>query len=247
MAQPIHTIAECDGQPIPFMVYKEWRQSVRYALGKKAVLVRVPKFYTKSMIGDEIKKAVEWMEELKKKKPKILRQYTNKVYNSGDAIQITNKSYTLEITDITSEARVYSRAKLNRGTIYINIAESDPTLRGRTIQTLLSRVISQDNLPRIKRRVHELNELYFKKPITNVKLKYNKSNWGSCSTKGNINLSSRLLFAPMDVQDYVIIHELAHLIEHNHSSRFWKLVKDAMPDYKSKEQWLKANSALCDF
>jgi predicted metal-dependent hydrolase len=67
--------------------------------------------------------------------------------------------------------------------------------------------------------------MYFQKPIKSVNLKYNLSNWGSCSTKGNINLSTRLLFAPDDVIDYVIIHELAHLLEMNHSPHFWAIVK----------------------
>jgi predicted metal-dependent hydrolase len=78
-------------------------------------------------------------------------------------------------------------------------------------------------------------------------LKYNQTNWGSCSTRGNINLSTRLLFAPDDVIDYVIIHELAHLLEMNHSNRFWNIVKKAMPEYREKEVWLKKNGHLCDF
>ena len=59
--------------------------------------------------------------------------------------------------------------------------------------------------------------------IKGIFLKYNHSNWGSCSHNGNINLSTRLLFAPEAVQDYVIVHELAHLVEPNHSDRFWAL------------------------
>ena len=108
-------------------------------------------------------------------------------------------------------------------------------------------MVAQDYLPEIIRRVNELNNLYFRQPVRSVNLKYNHSNWGSCSSKSNLNLSTRLLFAPPDVIDYVIIHELAHLIELNHSDRFWKLVSDAMPDYRKKEKWLDANDHLCHF
>jgi len=69
----------------------------------------------------------------------------------------------------------------------------------------------------------------------------------SCSSKSNINLSTRLLFAPSDVIDYVIVHELTHLIEMNHSQKFWNLVKSVMPNYKQKEKWLKEYGKLCDF
>jgi len=242
----VHLEYEIDGQPIPFLLYKEWRKSVRFALGKKGVLIRLPKYYTKGQIINEVERAVEWVASLKLNKPAILDKYLVKQYQSGDLVEIYGHTYTIDIQN-TNGGQKYSRARLKNGVIRIKLAEDDPLLQPKTISTLLSRVVSQDNLPRIKRRVYELNHLYFQKPINEVRLKYNTSNWGSCSTQGNINLSSRLLFAPLDVQDYVIIHELAHLIEHNHSSRFWKLVADAMPDYKEKEQWLKVNGNLCNY
>ena len=62
-----------------------------------------------------------------------------------------------------------------------------------------------------------------------------------------MNLSTRLLFAPKDVIDYVIIHELAHLYEMNHSKKFWNIVSQVMPNYKEKEKWLSKNGRLCDF
>ena len=111
----------------------------------------------------------------------------------------------------------------------------------------MSRVIADDFLPEIARRVQEWNKIYFRKAIKSIRLKYNHSNWGSCSQDGNINLSSRLLFAPDDVIDYVIVHELSHLVEMNHSDRFWKVVADVMPNYEEKEKWLSKNGALCDF
>lgn len=107
--------------------------------------------------------------------------------------------------------------------------------------------MAADFLPEIRKRVFELNDLYFQQPIQDVRLKYNSTNWGSCSAGRNINLSTRLLFAPDDVRDYVIIHELAHLVELNHSDRFWKLVSEVMPDYEEKEKWLRKNGHLCEF
>ena len=132
---------------------------------------------------------------------------------------------------------------------YQSILSQSDTEGGRqkVIPTLLSRIISQDNHQQFSRRVLELNHQFFKKPIKSINFKYNHSNWGSCSSTGNLNFSSRLLFAPEEVQDYVIIHELAHLVELNHSDRFWKLVSDAMPDYAQKEKWLKVNGHICRF
>ena len=85
------------------------------------------------------------------------------------------------------------------------------------------------------------------KKYNTVILKYLNSRWGSCSVKGNINISLRLLLAPMEVVEYVILHELCHLQEMNHSARFWHLVASYMPNYKNQERWLKENGHLCDF
>ena len=66
-----------------------------------------------------------------------------------------------------------------------------------------------------------------------------KTRWGSCSAKGNLNFNWRLILAPEDVLDYVVIHELAHRREMNHSDRFWRIVESVMPDYRERRQWLR--------
>lgn len=71
-----------------------------------------------------------------------------------------------------------------------------------------------------------------------VSIKNQKSRWGSCSKKGNLNFNLLLAAAPPEVIDYVIIHELMHLVELDHSPRFWQLVKDADPEYKKHKDWL---------
>jgi len=75
---------------------------------------------------------------------------------------------------------------------------------------------------------------------TQVKISGAQSRWGSCSSKGSLNFSWRLMLADEDVIDYVVVHELAHLREMNHSPRFWAVVAQAMPDYKTRQAKLKA-------
>src|SRR3989338_10869369 len=84
-------------------------------------------------------------------------------------------------------------------------------------------------------------------------LKYNKvkisdaqKRWGSCSAKGNLNFSWRLIMAPLRVIDYVVVHDLAHLEEKNHSKTFWNKVKIMQPDYEQHKDWLKENRHLLD-
>ena len=75
----------------------------------------------------------------------------------------------------------------------------------------------------------------------NIKIADNVSNFGSCSSKGNLSFSWRLAMMPINVIHYVIIHELCHLIELNHSAKFWKLVAQFKPDFLADKKWLKQN------
>ena len=80
--------------------------------------------------------------------------------------------------------------------------------------------------------------------FTAFRLSSASTRWGSCSSRGTISLTWRLIMAPDDVIDYVIVHELVHLKVHNHSQQFWQTVEQHMPDYKKKKDWLKKNSHL---
>ena len=74
-----------------------------------------------------------------------------------------------------------------------------------------------------------------------ITIRNQKSRWGSCSAKGNLNFNVGLLLAPPEVLDYVVVHELCHRKEMNHSPKFWAEVSKLIPDYKQHEKWLKNN------
>jgi predicted metal-dependent hydrolase len=81
------------------------------------------------------------------------------------------------------------------------------------------------------------------KPVA-IKITEARKRWGSCGSKGTLNFSWRLIMAPMEVIDYVIVHELAHIGQLNHSPAYWRKVADILPDYKKREKWLKENGGL---
>lgn len=72
-----------------------------------------------------------------------------------------------------------------------------------------------------------------------IMIRNQRTRWGSCSSKGNLSFNMKLATAPQEVIDYVVIHELMHLREPNHSKRFWSLVERECPDYMAKRKWLK--------
>lgn len=72
-----------------------------------------------------------------------------------------------------------------------------------------------------------------------ITIRNQKTRWGSCSAKGNLNFNCLLMLAPDEVIDYVVVHELCHRLEMNHSQAFWCHVAQVLPDYKIRKQWLK--------
>lgn len=74
-----------------------------------------------------------------------------------------------------------------------------------------------------------------------ITIKDTKSRWGSCSYQGNLNFCWRLILAPEEVLDYIVVHELCHRLEMNHSARFWAEVKRVLPEYEKSKEWLKEN------
>lgn len=72
-----------------------------------------------------------------------------------------------------------------------------------------------------------------------IRLGNQKSLWGSCSARGVIALNWRLITTPKPIFEYVVVHELCHLVEHNHGTRFWSLVESLIPDYRERRAWLK--------
>ena len=71
-----------------------------------------------------------------------------------------------------------------------------------------------------------------------IQIRDQRSRWGSCSTSGTLSFNWRLVLAPFEVLDYVVVHELCHLRVPNHSRRFWKLVENRRPDWREQRDWL---------
>lgn len=79
--------------------------------------------------------------------------------------------------------------------------------------------------------------------VGRIAIKEQKTRWGSCSSKGNLNFNWKLILMPQRIQDYVVVHELAHRKQMNHSAAFWKEVEKVLPDYMECRQWLREHEA----
>ena len=95
------------------------------------------------------------------------------------------------------------------------------------------------------RKIFEARASYYSQftggTYTSISIRDQKTRWGSCSGRGTLSFNWRLILAPPEILDYVVVHELCHLTHMNHSKEFWKLVESVIPDYKIKRKWLKEN------
>lgn len=95
------------------------------------------------------------------------------------------------------------------------------------------------------RKIFEARVAYFQQftggNYTSITIRDQKTRWGSCSGRGTLSFNWRLILAPPEILDYVVVHELCHLTHMNHSKKFWELVGSVIPDYKAKRKWLKEN------
>ncbi len=239
------TSLNVNGRDMLAKVYWEDRRNVRFSLTGTAAHLRWPLQMPKEEREKHWERFKDWLKETLNKNEKLTNHLFGREYTDGAKLTVGKHQYTIQMQ--TKAVRTHT-AKFKDNVISLTLSnlEEGHHLQ-KTIRHLVSRCVANHRTPDITERVFYWNDHYFQKPIRKVNFKLNQTNWGSCSTRGNINLSTRLLFAPDDVIDYVIVHELSHLIEMNHSPKFWAIVAKVMPDYKKKEQWLKENTHLCNF
>lgn len=236
---------EVNGTTFLVKIRYEYRRNTRAYIGRNAISIRVPSFLTGEERLRQLTKMKAWARKQLERNPDKFKAKAHKEYKDGELVTLNGEEYKLEIH---LNERKTGSAKIIGNSIHLIIPSSlTKKKRNKTISMLISRCIGKTNLLKLKEKIYELNKRHFNQQINNIRFKYNNSNWGSCSKRGNINISTRLLFAPEDVLEYVCIHELAHLVEYNHSKRFWSLVEKAMPDYKEKRERLKKNGHNCVF
>ncbi len=226
-------------------IYFENRKNTRVSIRKTNINIRVPNFLSQKEKMQQIQSMILWAKKKIINNPHCFKPETQREYENGEKLIVGEDEYTLKIE---YKYKKNNSAKLQGQTIYLSISNNlSKNQQNKHISSLISRCIAKQRLPKLQNKIEELNKKYFNQKIGKIFFKYNKSNWGSCSHSNNINISTRLLFAPDEVLEYVCIHELAHLIEHNHSEKYWTLVRKLMPDYKTKEIWLKEKKDLCRF
>ena len=198
------------------------------------VKVTVPKNLSDERIEELIKGRILWI------KQKLALQATANIskpkeYVDGEAFAYLGRNYRLKCANGTEES-----VKLRSG--YLNVT----TKNGKRNSEHIKAAIEQWYRTKALSRLVDKNKRYsaiLKVEPTSINLKDYKAMWGSCSPKGVVSYNWRIILAPHKIVDYIVVHELCHLIEPNHSSKYWKQVRSVIPDYENSKEWLKNNGS----
>lgn len=216
-----------NGKSLPLLLRetpKAKRLTLRISSEREEVILTLPLFCSKKQVLDFIEKSKPWLEKQLEKQ--AAKSFTKLSYVDGMVLPIFGKPYELRHKPSRSYRAWWEDDHL--------LVHAPSEKFGDFVQKSLHKVAHQFFQERTIFYAAQVN-----KPVNRITVRDTRSRWGSCSTHGNISYSWRLIFAPEQVADYVCAHEVAHLIEMNHSPQFWKIVGDFCPDHKKLRQWLR--------
>jgi predicted metal-dependent hydrolase len=154
-----------------------------------------------------------------------------KSYTEGEQFLFLGKSYPLQYSE-------EQKAPVQPGETLCLASR----LQGRA-EKVIKGWYRQQAMQTLTERVEHYSRLMNAHP-RQIKITNARQRWGSCSVRGRVNFAWRLVMAPPEIIDYVVVHELAHLLRHDHSAAFWQIVETVLPDYKNRRIWLKEKGRL---
>jgi len=203
---------------------------IRVRVNRSGVLVTAPKSASQAEIKKFLLSNAGRIIKMLEQTAPIVKKFVD-----GESFQYLGKDRVLTVTEKRGARRLRVEMTPRR------IAISGP--RGMSPAQVKSALVAWY---REEARVFLSNKTYFYAQKMRLKpgriaIRDQKTRWGSCSARGNLNFSWRLIMMPENIVDYVVVHELCHIRHKNHGKDFWALVGSVIPDYKEKRAWLKQN------
>ena len=201
----------------------------------RKVVVHAPNHASDEAIARIVEAKRHWIYE----KTRHSQKYTGRPHPpgkelvSGESALYLGRSYRIEIVDTETECIRFDQRFLIPAW---RVPQKKSAMREWYIERAKERI-----LPRVVKQARALGVSFGQARIVDGRYR-----WGSCTVRDNINLNWRLIKAPMFVVDYVIAHELAHLLEPNHTPRFWNIVKTQIPAMDTARSWLREHGQLLE-
>ena len=219
------------------IIFSKQRKTVSIQVNPNGIKVRASYWFTKYEIKQFLLKNELWIKKKvneQKSKVKIKLDIIN-----NQKMLLGGKRFILKVT-----SNAIPKPKIENNSLYLSnhadVVKSFGDLR-KQIQIIVKEYAYNLLLEKTKSFSLRMSV----DPVS-IKIKDYRSRWGSCSYKGDISYNWKIIFAPIEVIEYLIIHELSHLIFFNHSKEFWLKVEEFQPNFKNYRKWLKNNSYKLD-
>ncbi|MCL4560189.1 MAG: M48 family metallopeptidase [Chloroflexi bacterium] len=208
------------------IVYSERKTLSIIVERDRSILVRAPK----SMSEEEVQQLVDekklWLYEKIHHPQKYPPDPVKKEFTTGETILYMGRNYRLELTN-----EKFDEIRFNS---CFFVSRYQKARAGDLFQAWYMERAREKLLPRIRHFAEAMGVSYNRLLISDLKYR-----WASCTPKNNLNFNWRIIKAPVLVIDYLIVHELAHLLEPNHSPKFWNIIAVQLPEFEKPKKWLK--------
>ena len=211
------------------------KKSISLAVRDGCVTIRAPQRVPDADIQELIARKAAWLRR-KLAKHAEAKRLTTRAFVDGETFLFLGERYPLQVRDGPK-----ARAELKTGVFVVHVRRAHSTERhARSIRAAFIRWYKAEAARLIEDRVRQYAERMKLSP-GQVSFRDYKSMWGKCTSDGDLTFNWKLVMAPLDIVDYVVVHELAHLLFLNHSAEFWSVVETAIPDYRLHRKWLNDN------
>ncbi|MTI66017.1 MAG: M48 family metallopeptidase [Firmicutes bacterium] len=229
-----------DKEVIIDVIYRARKTLEIQMKSSKNIRILSPKGLKKEKIIDIIENKKQWIIKKIHELEIIEKRLSKRIFQTGGIFLYLGKEYKLELNFKENFDTIKIKLKNEKLNIYTYTTDEN------ILKDALKKWYKEKALKLITSRI---NEYIFKinRKARKIKVKEQKSRWGSCSSKGDLFFNYKIVMAPIEIIDYIVVHELCHLVHLNHSKKYWELVKNVLPDYKMYRQWLKENGKELTF
>lgn len=195
-----------------------------------------PKDVEKECIIETIKSKIHLIAEKLNERRKIFENIENKECLNEKKILYLGSNYPYKI--IVDENNEKSLIRFENGMFFINVVRFEEDLIKYAMENFYKKECSKV----VQQRINYYQK-YFKTKPKVIKIVESKNTWGTCNSNRDMNFNWRLIMAPIEIIDYIVVHEMCHMVHMNHSKSFWKFVGKIIPDYKKRTEWLQVNGS----
>jgi len=232
----------CKGRRLQYRLYATGRRKTMALRVNRdgGVEVRAPRFVAQAQVRRFIEKRAEWILEKQSYFKDLLQRYPPKEFKNGETFPVLGRNLRLRLERKLGVHEPICKPEGRRLKVIVNGLvgeELDRGMRG-AIRDWYAALTERKARAIIRKHARALAV-----NPTHLKVVDQAKRWASCSKNGDIRCNWRLSMMPIPVLEYVVVHELCHLRTHDHSRRFWRILKSVLPDYEKRQEWLRQQGA----